>query len=321
MKAIVTGISGQDGFYMTSKLLKDGFDVIGLTKSRTRALGEYKNVTNSENLNIIEFDYNMERAFSEILNSFKPNLIFNFAAQATGKGMFDNPNIISRLNGGFVIDILESIRQSDRRDEIVFCQASSSEMFGKVIDFPQIESSPFRPKSPYGAAKLYAHNMIAVYRSIYSVNCCSAILYNHESIRRSDSFVTKKIAKAAAKIKLGYQKSLVLGTLDAKRDWGYAPEYVEAIYLMATAPILDDYIVSTGKLHSVRDLCEFAFGFLDLDYRKYVQCDEKVSRAVESYNLLGNPDKAYRDLGWKSQKTVNQIMIELVENEIRMLSN
>ncbi len=303
---------------MVQQLLGKEFEVLGLTINLKRAQ-EHFTGNAAARFRLAEFDYDRAGAFSSIVEEYEPNVIFNFAAKATGQGMFDAPYEINRLNGCFVVDILEALRESRRRDDIVFCQASSSEMYGYVSETPQSEETPFRPKSPYGAAKVYAHNMVAIYRSIYSVRCCSAILYNHESVRRSTQFVTKKIANAAARIKLGQADSLTLGSLDAKRDWGYAPEYVDAMFQMACADSLEDYVVATGQLSSVRDLCEAAFEHLNLNYLDFVESASDRLRTTESVNLHGNPAKIKQKLGWSAKKTVREIMAELVEHEVRRL--
>lgn len=317
--AIVTGVTGQDGYYMTHKLLSNGYEVLGLTTNLQRAQAHFAS-KKSESLHLLEFNYKLTGEFTKVLDDYQPTVIFNFAAKATGQGMFGTPYEISRLNGGFVLDILEAIRQSQRHRDIVFCQASSSEMFGDVTEIPQTEVTPFRPKSPYGAAKLYAHNMVKIYRSIYGVRCCSAILYNHESVRRSAAFVTKKIANAAARITLGQADSLKLGSLDSMRDWGYAPEYVNAMFLMTCKDNLEDYIVATGQLNTVRDLCRSAFEHLDLDYLDYVECQASNVRETESFDLQGNPEKIKEELGWSAKKNIREIMVELVEFEIKQLS-
>ena len=317
MKAIVTGINGQDGYLMTKKLLSMGSEVVGLTTDSEKACLQF---CSNPQLIIEDFDYSHVGLIDGIVERHKPDLIFNFAAKASGQGMFDNPKDIVRINGGFVIDILEALRSSSRRHQIVFCQASSSEMYGHVTESPQNESTPFRPKSPYGAAKLYAHNMTNIYRNSYDVKSCSAILYNHESVRRTDNFVTKKIATAAAEIKLGISQSLTLGTLEAERDWGYAPEYVDAMFRMATATELDDYVVATGRLSSVRNICEIAFKHLGLEYSDYVKIEKGNFRSIESVNLCGNAEKIRNSLGWKAKKTIKEIMIELADHEVNRLS-
>jgi GDPmannose 4,6-dehydratase len=315
MKAIVTGVSGQDGFYMTMLLLERGISVLGLTSNLPVANSQFAPRL-PRHLSLAEFDYRHPGNFSAVVEEFEPNYIFNFAARATGQGMFDSPYEMNRLNGAFVVDILEALRNSPRRGEISFCQSSSSEMFGNVLETPQSEATAFRPKSPYGAAKSYAHHMTSIYRATYQLRCCSAIFYNHESIRRSTQFVTRKIARGAAGIKLGLAQHLSLGSLDISRDWGYAPEYVQAMYQMATAGQPADYVVATGRLNSVRRLCEIAFGHVGLDYQKYVRVDPDARRAVESVNLHGDPARIRRELGWSAQVTIESIMAELVDHEL-----
>lgn len=319
MKVLITGVAGQDGYYMTKQMLEAGNEVVGLTSNVGCATHELRALS-SARLAIHEFDYYEPLGIAGIIEEISPDVFFNFAARATGQGMFDAPYELGRLNGTFVLDVLEAIRQSSRCNEISFCQASSSEMYGTVSEAPQTEDSPFRPKSPYGAAKLYAHNMIGIYRSTYGIKACSAILYNHESVRRTTNFVTKKIANAVAAIKLGMSDSLTLGALDSQRDWGYAPEYVDAMYRMATSERTEDYVVSTGVLHSVRDLCESAFGYVDLDYMDYVVTQQSHVREYESVNLLGNPGKISEHLGWAAKKSIKEVMKELVDYELDKLS-
>jgi len=318
MKAIITGITGQDGYYMMEKVLSEGFHVLGLTSNLHQAQATFEQQIGGQ-FELAEFDYVTSGEFRNVVEDFRPNYIFNFAAKATGQGMFDDPRNLSRLNGEFVVDILEALRQSSRRKEIILCQASSSEMYGDVDETPQTEQTPFRPKSPYGVAKLYAHNMIKIYRSTYGIRCCSAILYNHESVRRSVQFVTKKIANAAAQIKLGVADSVTLGSLGSKRDWGYAPEYVDAMFRMASADSMEDYVVATGRLSSVRDLCEVAFGHLQLDYLDYVKSQSGQIRLSESVDLLGDPEKIRKNLRWSANKGIEEIMIELVDNELAQI--
>ena len=316
MKAIVTGISGQDGYFMADKLLKNNISVIGLTSNKAKC--QYLENIHPD-LSIRQFDYNSDNKFYEVIEEVQPDLIFNFAAKATGKGMFDNSTELYRLNAGFVLDILEAMRKFDQSRKIFYCQASSSEMFGEAFEIPQTEETPFRPISPYGAAKLYAHNMVGIYRSRYSLRSCSAILFNHESTRRTNEFVTKKIAIGAARISLGLDKSLVLGSLDAKRDWGYAPEYMDAIYRMSQLDSPQDFIISTGSLHSVRNLCEYAFEYVGLNYKDYVEVQDKEKRAIDTSDLIGDSSKAKKFLGWSAIKTIKEVMIELVDHERKLL--
>lgn len=303
---------------MTRALMLRGYEVLGLTRDIGNARKEYADA-DDKMLTLMEFDYISVGRISGVIQTFRPNLVFNFAAKATGRGMFDAPQDMSRLNGGFVLDILEGIRSLQRYASISFCQASSSEMYGSPKESPQSEETPFSPRSPYGAAKLYAHNLVRIYRDIHSLRCCSAILYNHESVRRTTDFVTKKIANAAVLIKLGRISSFSVGSLQATRDWGYAPEYVDAMYRMALAEQSADYVVATGRANTVRDLCEAAFGHLGLDYRKYVKENDSDSRITSSTNLLGDPRRIERALGWRAKKNVKDIMAELVDGEMSQM--
>lgn len=318
MRAIVTGVSGQDGFYMASLLQQRGIEVLGLTRDVASVAGQFA-ASKFPQLRLHAFDYAAPGLIKLVVDDFRPDLIFNFAAKATGQGMFDAPTEMSRLNGVFVLDILEAITQSGREKEISFCQASSSEMFGNVQETPQSERTALWPKSPYGAAKSYAHNLVAIYRTAYGLRCCSAILYNHESIRRSTQFVTKKIAHGAAAIRLGLAKELSLGSLSIERDWGYAPEYVEAMYLMATAGRPADYVVATGRLNTIARVCDIAFGHVGLDYRDHVRVSEASKRGIESLQLHGDPSAIKRELGWQATWGIEKIMVELVDHELQVL--
>jgi GDPmannose 4,6-dehydratase len=318
MRAIVTGVAGQDGYHMTRLLLGEGHSVVGVTRDVAAARAEFVGVQGA--LEFVQFDYSSIGQFGRLLSDVQVDLVFNYAAKATGQGMFDAPQEISRLNGGFVLDILEAIRASPRREAIAFCQASSSEMFGNVTETPQSETTPFRPKSPYGAAKLYAHNLVGIYRSVYGIRCSSAILYNHESVRRSNQFVTKKIAHAAASIKLGRFRSLTLGSLDGVRDWGYAPEYVDAMYRMARADAPDDFVVATGRLSTVRDLCEIAFGHVGLDYREFVETQKSDFRVADSVNLHGDPSRIRERLGWEARTSIRDVMTGMVDHELKIIA-
>lgn len=255
-------------------------------------------------------------AIAEVVARVAPDFIFNLASFATGGGMFDEPHAMARLNGVFVLEILEAIRHSPRRADIAFVQASSSEMFGDVSEMPQSETTALRPKSPYGAAKQFGHVMVGIYRRSFNVRASSAILYNHESIRRSQAFVTKKIARAAARISLGLETELLLGALDISRDWGYAPEYVDALWRMARASEADDYVVATGRLTRIRDLVEMAFAPLGLAWEQYVRIDPRWVRPVESLGLCGNPGKIAERLGWKAKTGIAQIIREMVAHEL-----
>ena len=301
---------------MARLLTRQGCKILGLTSEPARAAAELS-AGGLGDVETAHFDYHAPGRFAGVVDAFQPDLIFNFAAKATGQGMFDAPFEMNRINGTLVLDILESIRSSPRGKDIRFCQASSAEMYGRVDTCPQDEDVPFRPRSPYGAAKLYAHQMTDIYRRTYGLNCTSAILYNHESIRRSEGFVTRKIAKGAADIKKGRATELRLGNLKASRDWGYAPEYVEAMYLMATAAVSQDYVVATGRLNTIEHLCEIAFGHVGLDYTEFVRSGAADFRVADSVNLSGNPSRIHEDLGWRARVPVEDVMIEMVDYELR----
>lgn len=314
MRAIVTGVSGQDGYYMTRLLLAQGYSVVGLSRNVVRASAEFGD--RPRGLELLQFEPERRGFFSDVVREIAPTHIFNFAALATGAGMFDDPVEMTRVNASLVVDILEAIRHSGRSESISFCQASSSEMFGDVIETPQSEETPFRPKSPYGAAKLYAHNMVGIYRAAYGLRCCSAILYNHESVRRTDKFVTKKVARGAAEIKLGLRSELSMGDLSTSRDWGYAPEFMEALHAMSCNKVSNDYVVATGKLTTLHRLCEIAFRYLGLDYCSYVSAGVEDLRRSSSIDLCGNPKKIENDLGWRARRSIEEIMVEMVDFEL-----
>lgn len=317
-RAIVTGISGQDGHYTALLLRQQGIEVFGLTSSTGGLAAAQAAFADDHGVTVELFDYVVPGAFEALAARVLPQLVFNFAAYATGQGMFDDPFGMARLNGYFVVDILEAIRRVD--PTIRFCQASSAEMYGHVNETPQTELTPFRPKSPYGAAKMYAHHMVGIYRAVYGLHCSSAILYNHESPRRGTAFVTRKIARGAAAISLGLENELVLGALETTRDWGYAPEYVDAMYRMIASPFADDYVVATGCLSSIRDVCKFCFDFVGLDYQDYVRIDDRFKRPIETLSVLGDPSRIERTLGWKARTGLQAILHEMVASDVALLN-
>lgn len=315
--AIITGISGQDGHWMARRLAEDGVAVIGLSTDIERARNS---VAGLSNVAVQAFDYRQENAFADVLDASGATLIFNFAALATGQGMFDAPWEMGRLNGGFVLDILEAMRTSSRRHSLRFVQASSSEMFGQAETMPQSERTAMVPKSPYGCAKLYAHHMVGVYRATYALHASSAILYNHESIRRSTQFVTRKISASAAAISLGRQDTLELGSLTISRDWGYAPEYMAAMLRMAASETPDDYVVGTGRLHSIGDVVELAFSHVGLDWRRYVKINPAWVRPIESIGLCADPRRIFDGLGWRAEVALDEIIAEMVDLDLVRLA-
>ena len=314
--ALITGIAGQDGWYLARQLLAAGDTVVGLSRDATRAGQAFPDA--GPHLVIRPFDYAAPGAIAAVIAEEAPDRIFNLAAFATGQGMFDAPLDMVRLNGVFVLEILEALRHSSRRDAIRLVQASSSEMFGAVTETPQDERTPLRPNSPYGAAKQFAHTMVGVYRQTFGVCASSAILFNHESVRRSADFVTMKIARGAARIKAGLGSQLSLGSLDVARDWGYAPDYMEAFRRIADAPDAEDFVVATGRLSTIRDVAKFAFDRVGLDWEKFVIVDQRLVRPIESIGLCGNSDKIAERLGWTATLGLKAIIEEMVDHQIAL---
>jgi GDPmannose 4,6-dehydratase len=314
--ALVTGMTGQDGLYLTELLLDKGYSVTGIVRDVQSAIaklpGHLVNV-----VQLAEWDMLDQQKMVDILSRYHPAEVYNFAAYSSGTGMYDDPVGIGEINGLAVARILEAIRTVDVT--IRFCQASSREIFGEALESPQTESTQVNPRSPYGAAKLYADGMIRIYRQRYDLFACAAILFNHESPRRGLEFVTRKITREAAKIKLGHAKELRMGNLDAQRDWGFAGDTVQAMWLMLQHDRADDYVVATGETHSVREFCECAFGYLGLDYRDYVREDASAYRPVEPAALVGNADKARTILGWMPQVGFNELVHMMVAADMQAL--
>jgi GDPmannose 4,6-dehydratase len=311
-KALITGVNGQDGSYLAEYLIGLGYHVIGTIRSATNLKDHLLNLKGIE---FIEADLINQSKINELLLEVKPAEIYNFAAYSSGSDMFDDPIEIADINGISVARILEGIVLID--SNIKFYQASSSEMFGFVDESPQSENTRFNPRTPYGAAKLYAHNMVNIYRKHYGVFACSAILYNHESPRRGLNFVTRKIVNAAVSIKNKETNKFTLGTLDVKRDWGFSEDYVKAMHLMLQYGYPDDYVIASGKAHTVRDVCQIAFDYIGLDYRKYVKIVEASSRAQETQVLVGNSSKARDTLGWKPSLEFADLIRMMVDEEIK----
>ncbi|MFK5915663.1 MAG: GDP-mannose 4,6-dehydratase [Woeseiaceae bacterium] len=316
--ALITGISGQDGSYLAELLLTQDYQVIGTTRDIERTKVNLP-VPLKDRVKLVEWDFLDQQQIFNIVEDNQLTEIYNFSAYSSGSGMFDDPIGISKVNGLAVTMILEAIRTID--PSIHFCQASSSELFGMVDVSPQSETTSFKPRSPYGAAKLYAHTMIDIYRQRYGLFACSAILYNHESPRRGLDFVTRKITHGAAKIKLGLTKELNLGNLEARRDWGYAADYVRAMFLMTKHIEAGDYVIATGQTKSVRELCETTFNYLGLNYLDYVHEDKSAYRPAESYQLVGNADKAKQVLGWEPEIDFQNLIHMMVAADLQLLSS
>jgi len=315
--ALINGVTGQDGSYLSELLLDKGYKIIGAVRDLEAAKKKWEPALLSQ-VEIIEWDMQNQQSIADILAQFQPTEFYNFSAYSSGAGMYDDPAGMGRVNGLAVTCMLEAIREVDKG--IRFCQASSREIFGEAVESPQTEQTLVNPRSPYGAAKLYADNMIKIYRQRYNIFACSAILYNHESPRRGIEFVTRKITHEAAKIKLGQSKELQLGALDAERDWGFAGDTVDAMWRMLQHKKADNYIVATGEAHSVRDFCEKAFSYLELDYQKYVRSDESEFRPTEPALLVGRPDKIRKELHWKIKTSFAELVKMMVDADMELLS-
>jgi GDPmannose 4,6-dehydratase len=330
-RALVTGITGQDGSYLAELLLKKGYEVHGIIRrsstfntSRIDHIYQDPHVDGSR-LKLHYGDLADAVHLVKLLYELKPDEIYNLGAQSHVKVSFDIPEYTGDVDGLGAVRILESIREAGLVNKTRFYQASSSEMFGKVQEVPQTETTPFWPRSPYGCAKVYAYWLTVNYRESYGLHASNGILFNHESPRRGETFVTRKITRAATRIKMGLQDKLYLGNLDAKRDWGFAGEYVEMMWLMLQQDKPDDYVVATNETHSVREFCEETFGLLGLDWEKYVVHDNRYERPAEVELLIGDPAKAKRQLGWEPKvlfKDLVKIMVdadlELAKNEARI---
>jgi GDPmannose 4,6-dehydratase len=313
LTALITGITGQDGSYLAELLLEKGYKVIGLVRDLNKAQSSIIQGL-AGRVELASWDMRSLQELLKICIYYQPTEVYNFASCSSGAGMYDDPLNLSEVNALGVVRVLEAIRTINPK--IKFCQASSSEIFGDPAESPQLESTKINPRSPYGAAKVYADSMIKIYRERYGIYACSAILYNHESPRRGLGFVTRKITYEAVKIKLGLSTKLQLGNIDAKRDWGFAGDYVRAMWLMLQQPYPDDYIVATGQTHSVREFCELAFNCLNLNYRDFIREDSQFFRPSESADVTGCADKAKHILGWLPEVTFEEMIKMMVEEEL-----
>lgn len=322
-KALITGITGQDGSYLAELLLSKGYDVYGIIRRastfNTHRLDHiYQDPHESgARLHLVYGDLNDASALQNIINEVKPDEIYNLAAQSHVRVSFDIPEYTADVTGTGSIRILEAIRKSGLKTK--FYQASSSEMFGKVQAVPQTEETPFYPRSPYACAKLYSHWITKNYRESYGIFACSGILFNHESPRRGETFVTRKITRAVARIKAGLQDKLYLGNLDSKRDWGYAEEYVEAMWLMLQQEEPDDYVIATNETHTVREFLEEAFSHVGLKWEDYVEFDERYVRPAEVDLLIGDASKAKAKLGWEPKTKFKELVAIMVDADVKDL--
>lgn len=319
-KALVTGITGQDGSYLTELLLAKGYEVHGIIRrASTFNTGRIDHLYQDPHINGVRLflhygDIADSTNLIKLLYRIQPDEIYHLAAQSHVRVSFDIPEYTGDVTGLGTVRILEAIRETGLKAR--FYQASSSEMYGQAKEIPQRETTPFYPRSPYGAAKVYAYWVTVNYRESYGLFACNGILFNHESPRRGETFVTRKVSRAVARIQAGMDNELYLGNLEAKRDWGYAKEYVEAIWLMLQQDRPDDYIIATGEAHSVREFVEEAFAYVGLDWRKYVKKDPKYYRPSEVDLLIGDPSKAKRVLEWEAKTRFRDLIRLMVDADI-----
>jgi len=317
--ALITGISGMDGSHLADFLLSKGYKVYGMERRSS-----YINNINTKHLEnqitILTGDMTDQNSLTRCLKESNPDEVYNLAAQSFVGESWNTPEQTSNVTGLGVLRVLEAIREFNPK--IRFYQASSSEMFGRMVENPASENTPFYPRSPYGVSKLYGHWITKNYRESYNMFACSGILFNHESERRGIEFVTRKISDGVAKIKLGLADYITLGNLDAERDWGYAPDYVEAMWLMLQQDKADDYVIATGKKYSIRDFLDASFKYIGInDWSSYVKQDKKFMRPAEVDVLRGNSEKAFNKLGWKPKTNFNQLVEIMVNNDLKLLSN
>jgi GDPmannose 4,6-dehydratase len=316
--ALITGINGQDGSYLAELLLEREYRVVGTVRSHPNSASDPSRAGQiPQAVEIVENDLTEPSSIESLFHRFHPDEFYNLAARASSSDLWTNPVSTGELNAMAVVRLLDAIHRVGHG--IRFLQASSSEVFGNAAEVPQKESSPFRPRNPYGVAKAFGHWITAVYREQRGLFACSCILYNHESPRRGKEFVTRKISRGAAMIKLGLASELRLGDLNARRDWGFAGDYVHAMWLALQHPVPDDYIVASGESHSVREFCEIAFSHVGLRYEDYVVQDRENCRAPETALLVGDPAKAKRILGWSPRVSFEELVRSMVDADLRSL--
>lgn len=321
-RALITGITGQDGSYLTEFLLEKGYEVWGIirrssTFNTDRIDHLYRDPHEPDvRLRLVYGDLNDASSLNKILRTVRPDEIYNLGAQSHVRVSFDVPEYTAEVTGVGTVRLLEAIRDSGLNPR--FYQASSSELYGKVREVPQRETTPFHPRSPYACAKAYAYFITVNYREAYGLHASNGILFNHESPRRGETFVTRKITRALARIRLGLQDKLYLGNLDAKRDWGYAGDYVEAMWLTLQQPAPDDYVIATGETHSVREFLEAAFSYAGLDWRKHVEIDPRYFRPAEVDLLVGDATKAREKLGWAPRVRFEELVRKMVDADFAL---
>ena len=320
-KAIITGITGQDGSYLVELLLGKGYEVYGIIRRSSsfhtgRIDHLYKDLHERPALKLVYGDLTDGNNLSGILNEVAPDEVYNLGAQSHVRVSFDVPIYTADVDGLGTLRLLEAIRKMKRPAK--FYQASSSEMYGKVAETPQTEKTPFYPRSPYGCAKAYGFWQTVNYREAYNLFACNGILFNHESPRRGETFVTRKITRAATRIKLGLQAKVYLGNLEARRDWGFAGDYVEAMHMMLQRDEADDFVISTGQNHSVKEFVEEVFSYLELDWQEYVEIDPRYYRPTEVDTLLGDASKAKRELGWEPKVSFKELARMMTDADMKL---
>lgn len=321
-RALVTGITGQDGSYLAELLLDKGYEVWGIVRRtstfNTDRINHLYQDAHEQGVRLrLEYaDLNDASSLASVVEKVRPDEVYNLAAQSHVRVSFDIPEYTGEIAGLGTVRMLEAIRRF--KPDARFYQASSSELYGKVHETPQKETTPFHPRSPYAAAKAYSYYITQNYREGYNMFAVNGILFNHESPRRGETFVTRKVTRAATRIKLGLQSKLYMGNLDAKRDWGFAGDYVEAMWRMLQVSEPDDYVVATGETHSIRELLDEAFGMLDLDWKAYVEHDEKYVRPSEVDLLLGDPSRARSKLGWTPTVSFKELVRMMVESDLKL---
>ena len=315
MKALITGITGQDGSYLAELLLSKGYEVYGL--ARRCSVKKYDRIESLlEDIEVVEGDLTDQTSLDHIVQAVQPNEVYNLAAQSFVPVSWNQPVLTGDVTALGVIRILEAIRK--HRPQAKFLQASSSEMFGKVFETPQTERTPFYPRSPYGVAKVFGHYITVNYRESHGIFACSAMGFNHESPRRGLEFVTRKVTHQVARIKCGLAKKLLMGNVDSQRDWGFAGDYVKAMWMMLQQEVPEDYVLATGKTHSVRELLELAFGTVGLDWEEHVEIDPKLIRPAEVDLLCGDATKAHEKLGWTPETSFESLIKMMVEADLEI---
>lgn len=314
--ALITGVRGQDGFYLAELLLTKGYQVIGTSHGTDK---NFRSMLGDSELKVERLDLSSAKEVRDIVATVKPDEVYNLAARSSSAQLFDDPIATAEINGMAVVRFLEAIREVS--PDTRFCQAASSEMFAGTDISPQNEVTPYRPVNAYGAAKTFAANMVTAYRERHGLFATTAILFNHESPRRGMDYVTRKITHTVAKIALGQADSLMLGNLDSRRDWGFAGDYVRAMWLMTQHAKPDDYVIATGETHSVREFCEIAFSHVGLNYSDFVKINPQRTRRIETVELCGNPAKIKQCIGWQPSVSFTELVRMMVDADLVLLKS